>query len=90
MKAESSDRIHRALKHKVRVRANKAVRKLKREENSILYPRLGLFEDMEVNIYCDVSWGNLPDGVSSAQGHIILLKGLEQRCCPVAWISRKV
>ena len=68
------------------LKANKAVRKLKREENSILYPRLGSFEDMEVNIYCDASWGNLLDGVSSAQGHIILLKGLEQRCWPMAWI----
>ena len=72
------------------LRAYKAVRKLKREENSILCPRLGSFEDMEVNIYCAASWGNLPDGVSSAQGHIILLKGLEQRCCPIAWVSRKV
>ena len=72
------------------LRANKAVRKLKREENSILYPRLGSFEDMEVNISCDASWGNLPDGVSRAQGHIIVLKGLEQRCCPIAWVSRKV
>ena len=45
---------------------------------------------MKVSIYCDASWRNLPDGVSSAQGHIILLKGLEQRCCPTAWISRKV
>ena len=71
------------------LRANKAVRKLKREENSILYPRLGSFEDLEVNIYCDASWGNLPDGVSSAQG-LFFLKGLEQRWCPMAWISRKV
>ena len=44
----------------------------------------------KVNIYCDASWGNLPDGVSSAQSHIILLKGWEQRCCPIAWVSRKV
>ena len=64
------------------LRDNEAVRKLKREENSILYPRLGSFEDMEVNIYCDASWVNLPDGVSSVEGHIIFLKGLEQRCCP--------
>ena len=35
-------------------------------------------------------WGNLPDGVSSAKSHIILLRGREQRCCPIAWISRKV
>ena len=35
------------------LKANKAVRKLKREENSILYPRLGSFENVEVNIYCD-------------------------------------
>ena len=41
-------------------------------------------------MYCDASWGNLPDGVSSARGHIILLKGLEQRCCPIAWTSRKI
>ena len=72
------------------LRASKAVKKLKREENSMLYPRLGSFEDMEVIIYCDASWGNLPDGVSSAQCHIIRLKGLEQRCCPIAWVSRKV
>ena len=45
---------------------------------------------MEVNIYCDATWENLPDGVSSTQGHIILLKGLEQRCCHIAWMSRKV
>ena len=33
------------------LRANKAVMKREREENSILYPRLGSSEDMEVNIY---------------------------------------
>ena len=72
------------------LRANKAVRQAKRVQVDTHYPKLGPFSEWKMNVFCDASWGNLPDGISSAQGHIIFLTGEEQKCCPLSWTSNKI
>ena len=64
-------------------RANKVVRKLKHEHHSILYPKLGSAKDFEIYVYADASYANLPDQVSSAGGHLIVLKCKDNFKCSV-------
>ena len=72
------------------VRANKAVRQAKNNITKVHFPKLGLFNEWELKVFCDAAWGNLPDGVSSAQGHVIFLSGKDKNCCPISWTSNKV
>ena len=50
-------------------RANKAIRMLKRSKTVLVYPRLGSFNQFQLKVFSDASWGKLPDKVSSARGH---------------------
>ncbi|KAJ8040906.1 hypothetical protein HOLleu_15351 [Holothuria leucospilota] len=72
------------------VRANKAIRQAKRVQVDTLFPKLGSFGQIKMNVFCDASWGNLPDGVSSAQGHVIFLAGQKHKCCPLSLASNKI
>ena len=72
------------------LKANKAVRKVKMENKGITFPKLGSFGSLKLKVFHDASWGNLPDHVSSAQGHVIFLIGLNEKCCPLAWSSNKI
>ena len=40
-------------------------------------------------MFSDASWGNLPDKVSSARGHLVFLS-VGENVCPLSWISNKV
>ena len=72
-------------------RANKVVRKLKHEHHSILYPKLGSAKDFEIYVYADASYANLPDQVSSAGGHLIVLKCKDNfKCSVIDWSSSKL
>ena len=72
------------------VRANKAIRHAKSTKGDISFPKLGEFSSWKMDVFCDASWGNLPDGVSSAQGHVIFLTGENHKSCPLAWTSNKI
>lgn len=72
------------------LKANKAVRHARNVSGNILFPSLGSSSDWEIKVFCDASWGNLPDGVSSSQGHVIFLTGHTQKSCPLAWTSNKI
>ena len=72
------------------LKANKAVRHAKNNDGGILFPRLGPFDEWGIEVYCDASWGNLPDGVSSAQGHVIYLSDGSGKSCPLSWSSNKI
>ena len=56
------------------IRANKLIDMLKANASRILFLVLSAAEELQVDVYCDASWGNLSDG-SSAEGYIILLSG---------------
>ena len=71
------------------LKANKAIRKAKQISSGILFPKLGKTDDLKINVYSDAAWGNLPDGCSSGQGHIIFLSG-NKGCCPLSWTSNKI
>ena len=68
------------------------MRKLKREGGNvgIYYPKLGPIESLRIMVYGDASYGNLPDGVSSAQGCIVLLTGDRFLFSPLDWSSKKI
>ena len=70
-------------------RANKAIRMLKRSKTVLVYPRLGSFNEFQLKVFSDASWGNLPDKLSSARGHLVFLS-LGENVCPLSWISNKV
>ena len=70
-------------------KANKAIRQAKKKSTGILFSRLGKKEQLQIIVYSDAAWGNLPDGTSSGQGHIIFLCG-EDKCCPLSWTSNKI
>ena len=40
-------------------------------------------------MFSDASWGNLPDKVLSARGHLVFLP-VGENVCPLSWISNKV
>ena len=71
------------------VRANKAVRQAQ-QTTHVYFPDLGNREDLYLCVYSDASWGNLPDSVSSAQGHVVFLCGKEGKCCPLSWTANKI
>lgn len=61
--------------------------------SGIFYRKLGTFEDLRIEVYSDASWANLPDGVSSARGSIIMLTSCDDRdykCVPLDWSSNKI
>ena len=68
-------------------RADKVVRKIKMRESAIFFPETGKPEKLEV--YSDAGFCNLPDGISSTQGQVILLRGHKQ-CCVLDWSSAKI
>lgn len=72
------------------IEANKVVRKLKSAQSGVTFRKLGLIENLKIVVYCDASWGNLPDGHSSAGGYLILLVGVDYRCCPLDWSATKI
>jgi len=57
-------------------RADKTVTQAKRVQSDTYFPslvhsmRLGPFNEWKLNVFCDASWGNLPDGVSFVKGHV--------------------
>ena len=73
-------------------RANKVVRKLKRQESSIFSRNIGEVSTFELHIYSDASLANLPDGASSAGGYIIFLTSNQDNglCCLMEWKSVKL
>ena len=45
-------------------RVNKAIHMLKRSKTDLVYSRLGSFNQFQLRVFSDASWGNLPDKVS--------------------------
>ena len=68
-------------------RARKVVRKLKSSPSTIKVNAVG--EDMKLCVYPDAGFCNLPDGVSSTQGFVILLEGSADSTV-IDWGSRKI
>ena len=72
------------------IQANKLIKKLKSEPCKIFFPRLGNLKNLEILLYNDASYANLPDGTSSTGGRIVWLRGENGNCCPISWSSTKI
>lgn len=72
------------------LKANKCVKKLRNETCIVQFPCLDMSSDFSLDVFCDASHANLPDGFSSAEGYIIFLTDNAGRCCPLAWGSKKI
>ena len=76
-------------------KANKMFRKMKFDRVKLIYQKVGRIQDIKITLFTDASFGNLPDGMSSAGGHIIFLStgyepGVPSPCCPITWLSGKL
>ena len=72
------------------LQANKVIKRLKSKKSNILFPDLGDIKQLRLTVFCDASYANLTDGVSSAGGHIVFLTGKDNRSCPLSWRSGKI
>ena len=70
--------------------AHKCMKKMKSQNVHLTFPDIGDISKSKLVVYCDASHANLPDGVSSAQGHIVFLVGENEKSCPILWESKKI
>ena len=71
------------------MKANKTVRKVKRNRFSLKFCPLECPEQLSVECYSDASFGNLPAGGSQG-GYVIFLVDHNGMKCPLSWQSKKV
>ena len=69
--------------------ANKALSKLKRDEVKLQFPSLGDYRKLSVIVYSDATYASLEDG-SSQGGHIVFLKGCNDKVVPIKWKSTRL
>ncbi len=72
------------------LKANKTVKRLKCENVPLYFPKFDCVSNMRVVLFCDASYANLSDGVSSASGFVIFLVGDGLVSSPLAWRSNKI
>ena len=68
-------------------RANKVARKVFQKKSELFFRSVG--HKYKLIVYSDAGFCNLPDGVSSTEGYIILLSG-ENGSCLLDWASLKI
>jgi hypothetical protein len=62
----------------------------RRHPLEIRYGKLGALKDLTLEVYADASFNGVEKGLKSTEGFIILLRGVGDRCSPVAWRSRVI
>ena len=72
------------------IEANKMIRKIKNKESKLVFPNVGTVDDLKIVAFTDASYANLPDGVSSTGGYVILLVRLNNHANPLSWSSNKI
>ena len=70
--------------------ATKGVKKLKQVESKIMFPNLGETAEWKLIVFTDTAHANLCDGISNMGPHLVLLKGVNRRCCPLSWQANKI
>ena len=68
--------------------ANRALRRLRDNEQNLFFPRLSL-DSLCLVGFCDASFANLPDNGSQGAFIIFLVDG-KGLYCPIAWQSRRI
>ena len=68
---------------------NKAVKKLKSDDWSLMFKHLQFAETLYLCVFTDASFNNLPRG-GSQEGFIIVLADINLNCCPLDWGSKRI
>ena len=69
------------------VQLNKVVSRARKHKVGIVFPKLHM-ENIELKIFSDASFNNLPEG-GSQEGHIVFICD-KNKCAPIAWMSGKI
>ena len=72
------------------VRANKNIIRLKEGPAYVSFPDLGSIDKWKFVAMSGASFANMNDGCSSCGGHLIMIVGEGDKCCVLAWISKKI
>jgi hypothetical protein len=70
--------------------ARELVEEARRNPLEITYGQIGSLENSSLEVYADASFGGVEKGIRSTEGFIILLRGDDSRCAPIAWRSRVI
>ena len=70
------------------VQLNKVVFRAQKHNVSIRFPKLNI-NNVQLNVYADASFNNLPDGGSQG-GHIVFICDGENYCSPLSWMSTRI
>jgi len=70
--------------------ARELVEEARRTPLEITYGQIGSLENLSLEVYADASFGGVEKGIRSTEGFIILLRGDDSRCAPIAWRSRVI
>ena len=54
------------------------------------YSNLGECDQWKLFVFTDASFANLPDGVSSCFGYVVLLVGKNDKSCVISWKANKI
>ena len=68
--------------------ANKALSKLKKDRVKLKFPSLGDYRKLSVSVFSDATYASMEDG--SSQGHIVLLKGGNNKIVIISWQSKRL
>ena len=71
------------------IRAMKCLRKLRDENASVKFSKLGPTHDWKMVLYTDAAHANL-DSVHSVGGHVVFLADNQGHMCPIAWKANKI
>ena len=86
---QASTRVNEATVKDVTSLINKAVKKLKSDDWSLMFKRLKHLDTLYLCIFTDASFNNLPRG-GSQEGFIIVLADINLNCCPLDWGSKRI
>ena len=73
---------------RILVEANKVLKKLQMTKSGLVFPGLGDPAMLEVIVYQDAAYANLPSGASQG-GYIIFISGTGH-VAPISWSSKKL
>jgi hypothetical protein len=68
--------------------AQELVEEARKNPLEIRYGRLGSLNNLSLEVYADAAYGGIDKDMKSTEGFIILLRGDNDRCSPIAWRSR--
>ena len=71
------------------LQANKALSKLKKDRVQLKFPSLGDYRKLSVSVFSDATYASMDDG-SSQGGHIVFLRGVNNKVVPISWQSKRL